>query len=247
MLITSHWLLILCAGFIMGLDKGGIKPVGVLSMYLITTIVTPAEMLGIFAPLLLLGELYPAFHYRKSRNSTAVGSFLPWVLLGLAAGGMIGRHIDAAGFNSAIAFFILLMAVLLTFSEFGHLDFPRNADGIMTIGLGVLAGLSSILGNAAGAVTNLYFLHKTDNKKTFLGSSSFLYLFINSTKIIIYLLFWSVFSRISLLISLFMVPAIFAGVLAATLIIKFIPEKVYRIIVIISVYYVGIAFLIAAL
>ena len=241
--ITSHWPLLLCAGFIMGLDKGGIKPVGVVAMYLITTIVSPPEMLGILAPLLLIGELYPAFHYRKNRETGAVCAFLPWVFLGLAAGGIIGRHMDAHGFNIVIAVFILLMALLLTFSEFRHLGFPRKSDGAMTAGLGVLAGLSSILGNAAGAVTNLYFLRKTDTKNAFLGSSSFLYLFVNSAKIVIYLLFWSVFSWISVLISLYMVPAILAGVLTATLIIKTVPEKVYRILVIVSVYYAGIAFL----
>ena len=241
--ITSHLPLVLCAGFIMGLDKGGIKPVGVVSMFLITTIVSPAEMLGILAPLLLIGEVYPAFHYRKSRQRAAVHAVMPWVFLGLAAGGIIGRHMDAHGFSIVIAIFILLMALLLTFSEFGHLDFPQQADGAMTVILGFLAGLSSILGNAAGAVTNLYFLHKTDSKNAFLGSGSYLYIFINLIKIVIYLLFWSVFSRISLLFSLIMLPALLAGVIAATLIIRIVPEKVYRMLVIASVYYAGIAFL----
>lgn len=243
-MIQQNWVYLIIAGIFIGIDKGGLKPLMLISMLIITKIVSPQQMLAIVAPLLLIGEFYPCYHYRKDMNKKAVFNFIPWAFIGILAGIFIGKNLDERSFKSVISIIILVMAILTTIKYYKKISIPIKYDLFVTSILGSLAGFSSTIGNAAGPLSNIYFLNKTDGKRELIGSNSLLYIFINSVKLVLYAIFWKNFSLESFYVTLFLIPFIFIGIFIATKLIKIIPEKVYKFIILASIYYAGISFLI---
>ncbi len=243
-LILDHWAIIAISGFIIGLDKGGIKPLIIFAIFLVTSIMEPTMMLAVFAPLLFLGEIFPAVHYHHDAAKPVLWKVLPWALAGLVIGAAAGTRFSEEGFGLFIAFTIVSMGILLTFMEFHPFSLRAGHEMWFRIFLGLLAGVVAVIGNVAAGITNIYLLYHIREKKAFIGTNSLLYLFITGAKIIIYLLFWRILSAETLLISLWLLPTIALGLVAATILVKVIPERVYRYIVLGSVFYAGIAMLV---
>jgi uncharacterized membrane protein YfcA len=244
-IVTNHLGLIALSGILLGLDKGGLKPLSVLAMYFILKVFEPAMMLSIFAPLLLVGELYPAYYYRKSANRPVSNKLLVWMLVGLVLGTLVGTHINQAIFCILIGIFVIAMGVINIILERKEIKIKPT---IAIIGiLGSLAGFGSIIGNAAGGITNIYFLSQTKNKRELLGSSSYLYIIVNSAKLLLYIFIWKIFSTDTIVITISLVPFLLIGVILATAIIKIMPEVVFKAIFYFSVFYAGLSLLIGNL
>ncbi len=243
-IVQDHWLVLAVAGFIIGLDKGGIKPLIIVAIYLITSIMEPSMMLAALAPVMFIGDIFPAIHYRKDTNIAVVLRFLPWVTVGLAVGALIGMRLSEQVFGVLVAGIILVMSLILTRLEFRPSKTRSASPGWISAGLGPVAGFSSIIGNIASGVTNIYFLLFVHDKRSFIGSNAILYLTLNGMKLIIYALFWKVISPETLGISISLVLPIILGTVLATYIVKLFPEKVFRIIILCSAYYAGIAMLV---
>jgi len=246
-IIQKMWPVILLAGFFIGLDKGGFKPVSVVAMYLISRYYSSLNMLSIFAPILLLGEIYPTIHYHSDYESKSTWKFLPWVLIGLTVGGIVGKYMNEEIIGICIAICVLLMAVLTTWMDFHKIILPKKYESSFTIILGISAGLASIIGSVGAAVSNVYFLNKTKSKRSFIGSSSLIYIFVNIFKVLVYFLFWGLFSKENAYVSILMIPGIIVGIVCSVYLIKVIPEKLYRFIILASIGYSSIAFLLLIL
>ena len=243
-LILDHWAIIAVSGFIIGLDKGGIKPLIIFAIFLVTSIMEPTMMLAVFAPLLFLGEIFPAFHYRHDADTAVVWKILPWATAGLLLGAAAGTRFSEEGFGLFIAFTILSMGILLAFMEFHPISLKRGHETGYRVFLGLLAGIVAVISNVASGISNIYMLYHIREKRAFIGANSLLYLFVTGAKIIIYLVFWDIFTEETLLVSLWLLPPIVLGLAAATFLIRIIPENVYRTIVLGSVFYAGIAMLV---
>ncbi len=228
-----------------GLDKGGMKPLTIIATYLLATSLGPRITLAVTAPILFAGDIYPIIHYRTSINFKAVWQFIPWVIAGLALGAGIGPFIDDRSFKLIIGIIILLMAVIIIAQEFNLIHYTKIQSLPATGGLGIALGFSSIIGNAAGGISSIYFLGQGTDKKAFIGSSSMLFSINNMIKLIIYILYWTIITPTTLLMSLSMIPVIVLGTLLSTLLIKFIPEKIYRFVIIASILYSGTALLLS--
>jgi uncharacterized membrane protein YfcA len=242
-LVRQHWVVLALIGMLLGIDKGGIKAISILSVYFMLDIVDPKTMLAIYAPLMLVGELFPAWHYRKDADFSATYRIFPWIVAGLFVGTVIGTRIDVAAFSLIIGILILGMAILMVAGQFRDIKIGEKAKKPLTVVLGSLAGFGSIIGNVAGGITNVYFLSETDNKRQLIGSSSLLFVQVNAIKLLLYVFLWQIFTANTLLVSLYMVPSIAFGMFLATLFVRMVPERVYRSLVFLAVIYAGISLL----
>lgn len=167
------------------------------------------------------------------------------MLVGLVLGTLVGTHINQAIFCILIGIFVIAMGVINIILERKEIKIKPT---IAIIGiLGSLAGFGSIIGNAAGGITNIYFLSQTKNKRELLGSSSYLYIIVNSAKLLLYIFIWKIFSTDTIVITISLVPFLLIGVILATAIIKIMPEVVFKAIFYFSVFYAGLSLLIGNL
>jgi hypothetical protein len=92
-----------------------------------------------------------------------------------------------------------------------------------------------MIGNATGPILSLYLLAMRIPKYVFIGTGAWFYLLVNLFKVPLHIFVWKTITIKTLVFDLLMVPAILAGVFIGIQIIKIIPEKPYRILVITTI------------
>jgi uncharacterized membrane protein YfcA len=94
--------------------------------------------------------------------------------------------------------------------------------------IGLLAGITTMIGNLAGAFSNIYFLAMRLPKNEFIGTAAWLFLIINVVKLPFHFYVWETITVESLRINLYLVPAIFIGLIVGVLLVKLLQEGFYR-------------------
>ena len=112
---------------------------------------------GILMPLLIGGDIFAIIYYKKHAHWKYVFILIPWMILGVVLGTYFGELLDENSFKLGMATLILLTTLLLLYWERYPLKGAPNHWSFGS-GLGILAGFTTMVGNLAGAVTNIYFL-----------------------------------------------------------------------------------------
>ena len=142
----------------------------------------PLEFLLLLAAVALF--IAVSFYWRLAHFNELKKMIYP-VLLGIAAGGVMLSFLDNNNLGLIIGLLVVFLVLLEPFrpkiTEFAVCN-PRS----IRIGSGIVAGISTTIGNAAGPIAALYFLLLRLDKKTFIGTSSIFFLSVNTTKIPIF-------------------------------------------------------------
>ena len=114
-------------------------------------------LLGFYSPLLIGGDVFAILYYKKYAQWKYVFTLIPWMFVGVIIGTYGGNLLDETTFKTGMASLILLTTVLLFYLERKPL---KSVPTHWSFGssLGMLAGFTTMIGNLAGAVTNIYFL-----------------------------------------------------------------------------------------
>lgn len=91
-----------------------------------------------------------------------------------------------------------------------------------------------MIGNAAGPVMSIYFLSMMLPKNSFIGTGAWFFLIINLFKIPFHITIWKTIDLNSFTLDLAMFPAIMIGAFLGIKVVKIIPEKPYRIFIIVT-------------
>ena len=91
-----------------------------------------------------------------------------------------------------------------------------------------------MIGNAAGPVMSIYFLSMMLPKNKFIGTGAWFFLIINLFKIPFHVLVWETIDLKTFTLDLAMFPVIMLGAFLGFKLVKYIPEKPYRIFIIVT-------------
>jgi uncharacterized membrane protein YfcA len=91
-----------------------------------------------------------------------------------------------------------------------------------------------MMGNAAGPIMSLYLLAMRLPKLHFIGTAAWFFFLINVFKAPFHILVWKTITLQTAALNLTMVPALLGGVYLGIKIVNKIPEKAYRILVIVT-------------
>lgn len=182
----SHfgWLAVIGGAMTIGLNKGGLTGVGILPILLFAVVFQPRESTGFILPLLIVGDICAVTVYRRMVIWKIFWALLPPALIGVVAGYLLMGRISNAVFGPLIGWIIIALIVLqLIRSTLGEkIDhiFESHAFGLF---MGVLAGITTMIANAAGPVANLYFLSVRLPKWNLIGTSAWFFFVINLCKV----------------------------------------------------------------
>jgi uncharacterized membrane protein YfcA len=112
----------------------------------------------------------------------------------------------------------------------------KNSNYLITSSFGVLGGLSTMIGNAAGPVMTIYFLSIGFKKNKFIGTAAWFFLLVNIFKVPFHIYAWKTINLSIIYFGLTFTPLIILGALSGVWVVKKIPEKPYRIFLIFSVF-----------
>jgi uncharacterized membrane protein YfcA len=94
--------------------------------------------------------------------------------------------------------------------------------------MGILAGVTTMIGNLAGPFSNLYFLAMRLPKNQFIGTAAWLFLITNWVKLPLHIFLWKTIDTKVLLTDLWLLPGLVLGLFLGVRLVKRIREGFYR-------------------
>jgi len=230
-LTALHWLIVLLCAMLVGMAKTGLSGVGLMVVPMMATIFGGRPSVGILLPILIFADVLAVSYYSRHAEWKHIIRLLPWVLIGIAAGVLIGQIISDKVFNRLLAILVLIGIILMILQDI------RKRENVpdkwwFSMGLGLLGGFVTMIGNSAGPIMALYLLSMRLPKNIFIGTGAWLILIVNLVKVPIHIGIWKTITVQSLLFDVIMIPAIAMGALLGIWLVKFFPEKAYRIFII---------------
>ena len=193
------WSLIVFAAALIGLSKSGfLSGAGLLIVPLAMiglgqTTLGESVALGLILPLLILGDCYATWQYRREWNKSIVLTLLLPTAMGVLIGGLLLLLLARLGRTHASTAALLirleigLESVILVglhyWRQWRGLPHKLLAPATRAALCGSFAGLSSTMAHAAGPVVALYMLPLKLDRRIFVGTVAYYFLFLNLIKI----------------------------------------------------------------
>lgn len=229
----TQWIVIIAAAFLVGFSKTGISGLMLLAIPIMASIFGAKDSTGIILPMLLVGDVFAVIYYRKNVEWKNIRILLPWALTGLAVGAVIGGFIDDGTFKIMIGSLVLLCLGLLVFIEKKGPDFRVPHKAWFYITVGILAGFSTMIGNAAGPIFSVYLLALGFRKTSYMGTNAWFFFIINFLKVPLQVFVWHNIDFKSAVLTASMIPVITIGAVLGFWVIKKINEKFFRYLIIV--------------
>jgi uncharacterized protein len=223
----AAWTMAATAVFLMGVSKAGLKGMSIFNVTLMALAFGSRASTGLFIPLLLVGDVFAVVYYNRHTQWKYILKFLPWMILGILIGTFIGKDLPETEFKWGMVIVIFLSLGLLLFWE------RRKSESVpshwlFSGSMGILAGICTMIGNLAGAFTNIFFLAMRLPKNEFVGTAAWLFLITNFFKLPFHIWVWKTVTPETLAINLKLLPAIFLGLTLGVFLVKKINEKNYK-------------------
>ena len=223
---------ILCALFV-GMAKTGVAGVGMLIVPILATIFGGKSSAGILLPMLSMADIFAVSYYHRHAEWKYILKLMPATVAGVLIGVFVGNEVNDQQFKHMMAIIILGGLAIMVWREKKKAEaIPHN--WIFSSIAGLLGGFSTMIGNAAGAIMSIYFLSMMLPKNSFIGTGAWFFLIINLFKIPFHVYSWETIDINTFTLDLAMLPAIMIGAFLGVRIVKFIPEKPYRIFIIVT-------------
>lgn len=226
-LSPGNWAILILCAIIVGLAKTGVVGVYHIVVPLLATIFGGKDSTGFLLPILIIADIIAVIWYRRSAEWKHIARVYPAALVGVVIATWVGQHIEDQTFK-----YLMGAAVLVGLGIMWYME-KRKDQSVPTniwfgIGLGLLAGFATMIGNAAGPIMAVYLLAMKLPKNAYIGTVAWFFFLINLTKVPFHLFVWETIRQETLMLGLTMIPAIAIGGFGGIWIVKHIPDKYYR-------------------
>ncbi|MDF1568986.1 MAG: sulfite exporter TauE/SafE family protein [Spirochaetaceae bacterium] len=215
---------------LLGVSRAGLSTISLLTLPILSQAFGGRSAVGLVLPIAIGADLTGVFSNFRNLRWKPLLVILPGTLVGVALGAWLGMVISDEVFKIIIGSVIILSLLTQGYRDFkGRRIIEVEPSPQMATLVGIVGGFTSMVGNAAGAVILIYFLALGLPKKNYIACWGWFFFIVNSIKVIPHVFLWKSITPGSLLIGAIMIPGILAGALLGRLIVKRIPEKPFRI------------------
>jgi len=226
------WALVIASAFIIGLAKAGLKGIDMLNVTFMAIVFGGKASTGVVLPLLCAADIMAVIYYKRHVLWPHFWKLVPWMAAGILLGVYTGKDLNETYFRRIMAVIIALTVVVMLFMEMRKtIVVPTNK--LFVSGMGLISGFTTMLGNLAGAFSNIYFLAMRMSKNDFIGTAAWVFLAMNLFKLPFQIFFWGNITLTSLRTDLILLPALIMGFLAGFKIVAKIKDDSYRKVVIV--------------
>jgi uncharacterized membrane protein YfcA len=220
-------LLAAIAALCTGLSKAGFAGFGLVTVIIFANIFGARDSTGVVLPLLIAADLGAITIYRRNVRWDHLRRTLPATAIGVVIGAFVLSRLDNASFKPILGGIILTLTVMQLArlwrpDWFGDVPHSRAA----ALGLGLLAGVTTMMANAAGPLVALYFVAVGLPKIELVSTLAWFFFLINLFKMP-FSVGIGVVSLESLMLDLVLVPAVVVGLVGGRWLIHRIPQRAF--------------------
>lgn len=226
----SAWILYFFCAVLIGMSKTGIQNIGTIAVPLFALLFGAKQSTGIVLILLAMADLIAIIYYRKKLIWSEVTKLLPMALFGLIVALLYGHYIDDGTFKLIMALCILVGVGIMIWME--RSDEQRREQLTQRKWyapfFGFLMGFSTMIGNAAGPALSIYLLSRRLDKFTFVATGAWFIMILNYTKIPLQAFVWDNLTWAGIVLNLLALPFILLGGYVGIRLVKVLPEKSFK-------------------
>ncbi len=228
---TADWAISILCGLLIGAAKAGVSGTGMAIVPIMAMVFGGKPSTGIVLPMLIIADLFAVRYYNRHAEWKYVLKVMPWAIIGVFIALAIGHYVSDAIFKSALSLSVLVGITLMVWQDIRKSLIVPDGRWFAAV-LGLAGGFATMIGNAAGPIMALYLLSMRIPKLVFIGTGAWFFLLINLFKVPLHIFVWKTITLKTLAFNIILAPAIISGVFIGIRIVKIIPEKPYRILVI---------------
>ncbi len=149
------------------------------------------------------------------------------MVVGVLVGVWVGNDISETLFKRIMAIIIIGSVVIMFYMENRRTaSVPTNK--VFSNGTGFLAGFTTMIGNLAGPVSDIYFLAMRWPKNEFIGTAAWLFFIINVFKLPFHIFIWKTISYETLLLNSVLIPVVTLAFFLGAYLVRLISNVNYR-------------------
>jgi uncharacterized membrane protein YfcA len=221
-----QWALFVVAGLLVGVAKTGVAGLGMLSVAIFSHIMPAKQATGIVLPLLCMADIVAVLSYRQHANWRHLWHLFPYTAAGVLLGYFAMDRIDNREASLLIGVIIMsLVAVHLWRRWRGGHEAEHGAWFAPVIG--VLAGFTTLVANAAGPLMAIYFLAMRLPKMEYVGTAAVFFLLMNLFKVP-FMVHLDLINSTSFQLNVALAPAVLVGTLVGRRLLAHINQQMFE-------------------
>lgn len=226
-LTVLQWTAICFAVFLLGLAKSGVKGIGIIIVLILAFVFGEKASTGILLPMLICADIFAVVYYNKHAQWHYIKKLLPAMVIGVLVGVWVGNDISEVVFKRIMAV-IIIGSVLIMFYMENRKSSTVPTNKWFSNSAGFLAGFTTMVGNLAGPISDIYFLAMRLPKNEFIGTAAWLFFIINVFKLPFHFFVWKTVSVETLVLNSILIPMVILGFFLGAYIVKLISNVNYR-------------------
>ncbi len=188
----------------------------------------PRVSVGAMLPLLIVGDIFAVAYWHRKAQWRIIARIVPPAAIGIIVGWVILHRMNDAVLGIAFGGIVIGLVSLQTVRDFGYLADDRVPHHWAFAWLmGGLAGVVSMLTNAAGPIIIIFMLAMNLDRFRLIGTIAVYFLILNLFKIP-FSRQQAMISGPSLMFNLKLAPFVLGGCFLGLIAPRYIPEKPFR-------------------
>ena len=206
-----QWVIVLLAAIVVGISKTGVSGLGLLAVTIFAQVIPAKQSTGLVLPLLIVGDIVAVASYRQHTQWAFLWKLFPSTAVGVVLGALTLRRLDNRQVEIVIGAIVLALLVLHLVRRWrgGAASEPESGIGFALL-VGVLAGFTTLMANAAGPLMAIYLLAMRLPKLEFVGTGAMFFLLLNLFKVP-FMIGLGLITTASFSLNLCLVPAVLVG------------------------------------
>ncbi len=228
-----QWLIAALAALIIGFSKTGIGGLSLLAVGLVSQLFPgqTKQVSGLILPLLIVGDVVAVGSYRRHIQWTFLWKLFPWTAAGVLLGWLAMGRIDDRQARLLVGAIILAMVALHLWRRRSPAQAPAGSQDGHGIGfaatMGVLAGFTTLIANAAGPLMAIYLLAMRLPKMEFMGTGAVFFMILNWFKVP-FMVDLGLITTDSIQFNLLLAPAVIVGAVVGRALLPRVDQRLFE-------------------
>lgn len=221
---APEWLAAAFAAACLGMSKTGFGGIALVGIILTANLIPAREATGVILPMLILADILAVHSFKKFTVWPVMLRLLAPAVAGITIGWWLMPRIPAHAFEITTGWLVTGLVLLAVCQKLfpAILNFAAHHPAVAWP-LGLLAGITTMISNAAGAVVTVYLLAARLPKFEFVGTAAWFFFAANLVKVP-FSASLGLITPATLLLNLALAPAVIAGVYLG----KFLLGKIHQ-------------------